>query len=127
MEQLIINVNWIAVVVGAIAAYMLGALWYSDKMFAKKWKAGTGIPAVANTPMMHGMLTQAAGTLLLAWVIGITETTNSIGLAILIGLTIAALIKANGFFAGKTKFAIFVESSFVLAMVFVMILAHVVL
>ena len=108
MEQLIIDVNWIAVVTGAIVAYALGALWYSEKLFAKKWKAGIGTPAVANMPMMPGMFTQAVWTFLLSWVIGITETTNSIGLAILIGLTIAILIKANGFFAGKTKYAIFI-------------------
>ncbi len=127
MEALITGVNWLAVIVGAVAAYALGAVWYGDMLFGKKWKAGIGASAVANMPMMPGMLAQAFGTFFLAWVIGVTETTNSIGLAILIGITIAALIKASGFFAGKTKYAIFVESSFVIAMVAVMILAQAVL
>lgn len=125
--EIFLDINWLAVIVGAIVAYALGAVWYSDKLFAKKWKAGIGTPAVPNTPMSYGMITQAVGTFLLAWVIGVTETTNSLAMAILIALTITALIKANGFFGGKSKYAIFVESSFVLAMVAVMILAHVIL
>lgn len=124
MESLILDVNWVAVIVGAIMAYVVGALWYSDKMFASKWRSGIGTPAVSNMPMLPGMLTQAIGTFLLAWVIGITETTDSLYFAILITLTIATLIKANGFFGGKTKYAIFVETSFVIVMVVIMIIAQ---
>lgn len=124
MEDLLLNVNWLAVVVGAIAAYALGALWYSEKLFARKWKEGIGTPAVPNQSMMHAMFSQAVGTFMLAWVIGITETTNALWFAILITLTLAALIKANGLFAGKTKTAIMIETSFVIAMVVVMILAQ---
>lgn len=126
-SELFTDINWLAVVVGAVLAYALGALWYSQKMFGKKWLAGIGIPADDNTPMMPAMIAQGAGTFMLAWVIGITETTNSLGLAILIGLTIAALIKAGGLFSKKSTYAIMTESSFVLAMVAVMILTHVVL
>ncbi|PIR46296.1 MAG: twitching motility protein PilT [Candidatus Vogelbacteria bacterium CG10_big_fil_rev_8_21_14_0_10_45_14] len=127
MESITVDVNWVAVIVGAVLAYALGGFWYSEKCFAKKWKAGIGTPAVLNMPMAPGMLTQAVGTFLLAWVIGVTETTGSLALAILIALSIATLIKANGFFGGKTKPAIFIETSFVLVMVIVMILVHAVL
>ena len=127
MEPLIVNVNWIAVVVGAVVAYALGALWYSDKMFGKQWREGSGTPVVANRPIAPSMLAQAVATFLLAWVIGVTETTNSLALAILVALTASILIKANGLFAGKTTFAIFVESSYVLVMAAVMIAAHAVL
>jgi len=127
MESLITDINWLAVVVGAVVAYILGAVWYSDKFFAQKWKAGIGTPAVADTPMMYGMVSQAFGTFFLAWVIGVTQRTDSVALAVLVALTIATLIKANGFFAGKTKYAISVEVGFVLVMVLVMLLAHKVL
>ncbi len=63
------------------------------------------------------MLAQAVGTFLLAWVIGITATTDSLALAILIALTIAALVKANGFFTQKSKYAIMMESGYILVMV----------
>jgi len=124
MEALYVDVNWLAVIVGAVAAFLVGWLWYSDKLFATKWRAGIGQPVVANRPMMHGMIAQAVATFLLAWVIGITETTDAIFFAILIGLTITAIVKANGFFAGKSNYAIAVESTYILVMVAIMILAH---
>lgn len=127
MESLILDVNWLAVCVGAVLSYALGAVWYSEKLFAKKWREGIGTPAVPNASMTLAMLTQAGGTFLLAWVIGITETTNSLPFAILIVFTIAGLIKANGFFAGKTKYAISVEVMFVLVMAAIMIGIHAVL
>jgi len=124
MEEILANVNWTAVIVGAVVAYALGWLWYSPKMFGTKWMAGVGVSADDKTPMMHAMITQAVGTFLLAWVIGVTETTNSLVTAILITLTIAVLIKANGLFSGKSRYAVVTESGYVLAMVVIMIAAQ---
>lgn len=127
MEELFMNVNWVAVIVGAVLAYALGWLWYSPKLFGKKWMEGIGITPDHNEPMMPAMIAQAVGTFLLAWVIGLTETTDSILTAALIALTIAVLIKANGLFTTKSKYAIMVESGYAIAMVVVMILTHAVL
>jgi hypothetical protein len=127
MEELMMNVNWVAVIVGAVLAYGLGALWYSDKMFGKKWRDGIGIAVDDQTPMAVAMISQAVGTFFLAWVIGVTATTDSLALAILVALTIATLIKANGLFAQKSKYSIMVESGFILAMVTLMILVHAVI
>ena len=125
MEELTMNVNWLAVCVGAVAAFLVGWLWYSPKLFGTKWAEGVGVTLNdGSSPMMHAMISQAVGTFLLAWVIGITATTDSLALAILIALTIAILIKANGYFAQKSKYAIMVESGFILVMVIVMITAH---
>lgn len=121
------NVNWLAVIVGAAVAFGAGWLWYSDMMFGQKWREGIGIIVNDNSPMMPAMVSQAVGTFLLAWVIGITATTDSLALAILIALTIAALVKANGFFAQKSKYAIMVESSYILVMVAIMVVVHAVL
>jgi len=124
MEEIIANVNWIAVIVGAVAAYGLGMLWYSPKMFGAKWMAGAGVSPDSKGPVRHAMVAQAVGTLLLAWVIGITAATDSILIAILIAITISVLIKANGLFGQKGKAAIMVEAGYVIAMVAVMIVAH---
>lgn len=124
MEELLMGVNWTAVVVGFIAAFGLGWLWYSDHLFGKKWRDGIKIAPDDNSPMLPAMLAQAVGTFLLAWVIGIAETTNSLATAVLIALTISVLVKANGFFTQKSKFAIAVESGYILAMVAVMIVVH---
>lgn len=127
MEALLMDVNWTAVIVGAVVAFLVGWVWYSDKMFAKGWQAGIKLDPNDQSPMMPAMIAQAVGTFLLAWVIGITETTNNLALAILIALTIAVIIKANGLFTQKSKYAIMTESGYILVMVIVMILTHAVL
>ncbi len=123
------NVNWLAVIVGAVLAYGLGALWYSPMMFVKKWAEGCRIDMTANTggSMLPAMLTQAVGTFMLAWVIGITATTDSLMLAILIASTTSVLIITNGLFAQKSTYAVMVEAGYVVAMVVIMILVHAVL
>jgi hypothetical protein len=36
------NLNWFAVLVAAISAFILGGLWYSPFMFVKRWMKETG-------------------------------------------------------------------------------------
>lgn len=124
MEITILDVNWAAVVVGAVVAYVFGSLWFSNKMFAKAWKEGLGSPAVPNTPMTYGMLSQAFGTFLLSWTIGVTHAYGSFPFAVLVTITIVSLIKANGFFAGKKIGSIAIESTFVITMVVLMLIVH---
>ena len=37
MAELLSSLNWLAIVVATIAYFLLGALWYSPVLFAKKW------------------------------------------------------------------------------------------
>lgn len=127
MEELMVNVNWTAVIAGAVIAFFAGWLWYSDKMFAKGWRAGVGVSEDDASSMAPAMLTQMVSTFLLAWVIGITETTNSLMFSILIVLTLSATIKANGLFCQKSHYAIAVEAGYILIMAAIMIGAHVAL
>ena len=127
MEELVMDINWLAVIVGAVIAYALGALWYSPKMFGTRWMEGVGLTKDSMGSPTMPMIAQAVGTFLLAWVIGITERTDALLTALLIALTIAVIIKANGLWAGKSRYAISVESGYVLVMVIVMILTHAVL
>ena len=41
--EFIKNINWIAVVIGALSYFALGALWYSKILFAKQWLMFTKI------------------------------------------------------------------------------------
>lgn len=127
MEAIITDVNWLAVVVGALVAFLVGWFWYSDKLFGKKWREGIGTGAVSERSTAMPMITQAVGTFLLAWVIGVTEVTDSIYLAILIILTAAVIVKANGLFGMKTKYTIMVEVGYVIVMGAIMVLTHAVL
>lgn len=128
METLIQDVNWLAVVVGAVVAFAVGGLWYSKKLFGTKWAESVGINTDDGSGSMGmAMLTQATGTFLLAWVIGVTQTTGSLMLAVLIAVTISVLMKAGGLFTQRSTYAIAVDSSYVLVMAAVMIAAHMVL
>ena len=37
------EINWIAVVVAAVASFLLGGLWYSPAMFGKAWQRAAGL------------------------------------------------------------------------------------
>lgn len=43
MQNTFQNLNWLAIIVAAISAFILGGLWYSPLMFAKRWMKETGI------------------------------------------------------------------------------------
>jgi hypothetical protein len=43
MQNAFHNLNWLAIVVAAISAFVLGGLWYSPLMFLKRWMKETGI------------------------------------------------------------------------------------
>jgi hypothetical protein len=75
------QINWLAVLVAAIAYFMLGALWYSKTLFGTKWGAAVGIDM--NDPDKgKGMGKMMAGTFLLIIVtcIGIALLVNRIDL-----------------------------------------------
>lgn len=36
--------NWLAIVVAAVAAFLIGGLWYSPLLFAKQWMVANLIP-----------------------------------------------------------------------------------
>lgn len=124
----IMNINWIATIAGFVAAFVLGALWFSPMMFGKKWAEGVGVKLEkgAKMPMMP-MLTQAIGTFLLAWLVGITASIEHL-LTILIALFAFAFLKyADGGFSQKSTYATVTESSYILVMGIIMIAAHAIL
>ena len=43
MQNAFHNLNWLAIIVAAVSAFMLGGLWYSPLMFVKRWMKETGI------------------------------------------------------------------------------------
>ena len=125
MSELTTNVNWIATIIGAVLAFLLGWLWYSPRMFGTKWAQGAGVKIGDGAAMPAApLVVQAIGTLLLSWVVSITATRDMLATIILVAITIAVLVAAGGLFARKSRYAIATESGFVLAMVVVMILVQ---
>jgi hypothetical protein len=67
MGHLFDDINWIAVLVAALAYFALGALWYSKLLFAKRWIADLKID-VNNPDAKKGMGMMFGGSLVLMFV-----------------------------------------------------------
>ncbi len=125
MAEITMNVNWLAVIVGAVVAFALGWLWYSPMLFGTKWAAGVGLSMDDGSgPPAAAMILQAIGTLLFAWVVGVTAASNALLTIILIVVAIVTLLAAGGLFAKKSGYAIATEAGFILAMTVVMIVVQ---
>lgn len=59
--------NWFAIVVAALAYFVLGALWYSKILFAKRWIADLNID-VNNADAKKGMGLMFGGSLVFMFV-----------------------------------------------------------
>ena len=125
MGELTANVNWLAVIVGTVVAFLVGWLWYSPRLFGKQWAAGSGVDLGSASSMpMGAMVLQLLGTFCLAWVIGITATTDSLMMAILIIITLALVVVSGGLFARKNGTAASIDAGFIIAMGVVMIICQ---
>lgn len=123
MDEILVNVNWLAVIVGTVVSFVLGMFWFGQ-IFGKIWTAGShGITPPASPPVV-ALVLQLAGTFLIAWVIGATATIDALVTALFVILAIAALQVAGALFSQKTAGAALVDGGFVLAMGVVMIAAQ---
>lgn len=43
MQNAIQNLNWAAIIVAAVSAFALGAIWYSPLLFSKRWMKESGV------------------------------------------------------------------------------------
>jgi hypothetical protein len=86
------HVNWFAVVAAALAAFVVGGVWYSPLLFVKAWKAEVGVPEDAKASL-SSMAPQFAGTLVLSIV-------QAGMFAIFLGSQTPAMGAAYGFAAG---------------------------
>lgn len=123
MEELTSNVNWLAVVIGFVAAYMLGWLWYSPKLFGEQWAEGVGLDLEKASEMpVAAMGIQAFGTFCLAWVVGITAASNALLTLILIVATFIFLQVSGGMFSQKNRTVIFIDAGYIAAMAVVLVI-----
>jgi len=53
VDQLLAGINWIAVLVATVAAFLLGGVWYSNALFGKRWSQEIGLTeeAIGKTNM----------------------------------------------------------------------------
>ncbi len=128
MQEITANVNWLAVIVGAVLAFLLGWLWYSPMLFGKRWAEGVGVElGSANAMPVGAMVAQIIGTILLAWLFGITAAHDALLTIILVVLTIVAFIVTSGMYVKKSATAIWIEGGYIVAMAVVMFVVQAIL
>lgn len=109
------DLNWVAILVAAVAHFLLGGLWYSPMLFAKPFMTGIGKTeeelrsGAKPSALMYGGaftggLVKSAGlALVLAW-IGDLGVAESALVGVLIGLAIhGAAVATNSLFEGRHR------------------------
>ena len=84
------DLNWVAVIVAALAYWVFGAIWYNDAVMGKKWREATGLDMSKPTPK------QIVGNLVLWFVaalaLGLISTAigaDDVGDGIVLGLVVS--------------------------------------
>ena len=67
------HINWVSVIVATIAGFLLGAIWYNQRVFGKVWVTDLGRPVDPSASMVESMSIGFLSTLI-----------GAIGLAFLI-------------------------------------------
>lgn len=116
--------NWPAVLAGTIAAFVLGMLWFSPKMFGRMWSTGSHDIEPPESPPLLAMALTLAGLFLLALLIGLTETVGAINAAAIGILAAAVLVMGMDLFSQKSTGATIVDGGYILASGLLMIVAQ---
>ena len=109
--ELFSQMNWLAVLVAAIAYFMLGAIWYSKALFGAKWAALVGINM--NDPDKgKGMAKMMTGTfvLILVTCIGLALLVNRLDLTVLASAIKLSLITGICFATTAVSISFIYES-----------------
>ena len=88
------DLNWLAVLVAALAYFAIGALWYAPPLFGKAWMAAGGMtpPEAGSRPSPAIYLTPLVGSVLSAVALGMlakATDTDSLQRGIALGLVVA--------------------------------------
>ena len=128
MIELTQDLNWLAVIVGAVAAFILGWLWYSPTMFGEKWAAGNGIEMGTAADMPWGAMTsQVIGLLLLSWFVGVMAASQALATATLGVVAFTVLGYSGGQFAKSNGYVLNTNAGYWLASYVVMVVVQMVL
>ncbi|HEY8594417.1 MAG TPA: DUF1761 domain-containing protein [Devosiaceae bacterium] len=128
MGEITANVNWLAVIVGAVLAFVLGAVWYSPMLFGKKWAEGVGVElGSASTMPVGAMVSQAIGLLLVSWVVGVTAANNALFTFVLVFVAFACMSYSGGLFTRKPAYANNTDTGYLLAVGLVMFIVQAIL
>ena len=130
MPQL--DVNWLAIIVAAVVAFAIGALWYSPTLFGRQWMAAHGHTPEKLAAMRASMaktytfsfITYLIMAMVIALLMGLTGGTTMIQgivLAVLAWLGFGFTIGLNtNLYSDKPAAAFMIDAGYQLVHVIVM-------
>ena len=125
MSELTTGVSWLGVVVGAVASFLVGWLWYAPFLFGKKWAEGVGVDMGAASDMPVGaMVSQAVGLLLMSWFVGVTAAANALSTVVLGTVAFTVLAYSSGAFAKHSAYARNVNAGYWIVSLVVMVICQ---
>lgn len=71
MADLFAGVGWLGVLVGAVAAFLIGWFWYSPRGFYPAWSASAGVSHQPGDPMGASFGSLIVGLILYALFVGV--------------------------------------------------------
>lgn len=109
-----IHVNYLAVLIAAIVYFILGAVWYSDKVFGTDWMAHHGIPLLERKPnpivYVGEFILDLITAFVLAVIISATKAVNwkeGLVVAFLVWLGFVFTLQFSGFLWSKKSLKAF--------------------
>jgi hypothetical protein len=127
-----IDVNWLAIIVAAVAAFALGALWYSPPLFGRQWMTAHGHTPEKLAAMQSRMgktytfsfITYVIMAMVIALLIGLTGATTAIQgivLAVIAWLGFGFTIGLNSnLYSNKPAAAFMIDAGYQLVHVILM-------
>ncbi len=112
-----LNINWLAVLLAALASFIVGGLWYSV-LFAKVWQREAG---VTDEQLKHGTVRVFVGSFLLAAVMAVVLAvfigSGGAGFGALAGLAtgaawVAAALGVNYLFERRSLMLFAINASY---------------
>jgi hypothetical protein len=98
------QVNWLAVIVGTIIYFAIGAVWFTPILFGRPWQRAIGWDPERTTPEMNPVtygvpavlyLVASAATAMLAAATGSDTFSSGLVLGLVVGVGYALVINAN--------------------------------
>jgi fluoride ion exporter CrcB/FEX len=86
------ELSWLAVLVAAAAYFVLGAIWYSNAVFGKRYRAALGVPDQPATPPVAALLVNFIGWFVAAIALGLISTAvgaDDVWDGVVLGLVVA--------------------------------------
>jgi hypothetical protein len=98
------ELNWLAVIVAAIAFFALGAVWYAPPVFGRAWQQAAGAEVPEGTRPGIAYYVGPLATCLLSTVatamLAVATGTDTVGEAVVLGLVVGVGVAAAVAFVG---------------------------